>query len=355
MNAGAHDGRQQDPRPGPVPARARIEDVAAAAGVSMKTVSRVLNNEPGVREATRLRVREAVAALNYRPDPSARSLAGNRSYLVALLYDNPSPNYLMEVVTGVVDACEAHHYGMVMQPVAHRAPGCVEAVDALLSGARLDGLILTPPLTDSDALLDRLDQRGIPFACISPYKREGRIGVTLDEHDAVCELVAHLVALGHRRIGHVRGHPDHGASEWRLAGYRTALRRAGLRYDPELVVPGEFSFDSGLEAGRCLLSLQPRPTAIFAANDDMAAGVMRAASEMGLRVPAQVSVCGFDNTPIAKHIFPQLTTVQQPTRDMAQVATMQLLAAIRDRGAGSMVHMPYALQLRDSTGPAPPD
>src|SRR5690606_7140737 len=314
VNAGpASDDGIRAQRTGHAPARARIEDVATAAGVSMKTVSRVLNNEPGVRESTRQRVREVVAALNYRPDPSARSLAGNRSYLVALLYDNPSPNYLMEVVTGVVDACEAHHYGMVMQPVAHQSPGCVETVDNLLSGSRLDGLILTPPLTDSEGLLDRLDERGIPFACISPYKREGRIGVTLDEHDAVCELVAHLVALGHTRIGHVRGHPDHGASEWRLAGYRTALRRAGPRSDPELVVPGEFSFDSGLEAGRRLLSLQPRPTAIFAANDDMAAGVMRAASEMGLRVPAQVSVCGFDNTPIAKHIFPQLTTVQQPT------------------------------------------
>ncbi len=163
----------------------------------------------------------------------------------------------------------------------------------------------------------------------------------------------HLIELGHRRIGHVRGHPDHGASEWRMAGYRSALRRAGLRYDPALVVDGEFSFDSGLAAGRQLLSLPERPTAIFAANDDMAAGVMRAASELGLRVPRDVSVCGFDNTPISQQIFPALTTVQQPTRDMGQVATVQLLNAIRDRSAGRMVRMPYALQLRQSTGPVP--
>jgi LacI family transcriptional regulator len=333
--------------------RTRIEDVARQAGVSMKTVSRVLNNEPGVREATRAKVMETVAALNYRPDPSARSLAGNRSYLVALLYDNPSPNYLMEILTGVVEACESHHYGMVMQPVGYHSPDFLDAVDALVVGSRLDGLILTPPLTDSVALLDRLDQRGIPFSCISPKEREGRIGVTLDEHEAVCELMEHLVALGHRRIAHVRGHPDHGASEWRLAGYRTALRRAGLRYDPALVVDGEFSFDSGLIAGRQLLALAERPTAIFAANDDMAAGVMRAASELGLRVPRDVSVCGFDNTPISQQIFPALTTVQQPTRDMGQVATVQLLNAIRDRSAGRMVRMPYALQLRQSTGPVP--
>ena len=333
--------------------RSRIEDVAAAAGVSMKTVSRVLNNEPGVREATRAKVLETVAAMNYRPDPSARSLAGNRSYLVALLYDNPSPNYLMEILTGVVEACESHHYGMVMQPVSYHSPDFLDAVDSLVMSSRLDGLILTPPLTDSDALLDRLDQRGVPFCCISPKGREGRIGVTMDEHEAVCELMAHLIELGHRRIGHVRGHPDHGASEWRMAGYRSALRRAGLRDDPALVVDGEFSFDSGLAAGRQLLALAERPTAIFAANDDMAAGVMRAASELGLRVPRDVSVCGFDNTPISQQIFPALTTVQQPTRDMGQVATVQLLNAIRDRSAGRMVRMPYALQLRQSTGPVP--
>ncbi|AKC88260.1 LacI family DNA-binding transcriptional regulator [Pseudoxanthomonas suwonensis] len=333
--------------------RVRIEDVANQAGVSMKTVSRVLNNEPGVREVTRARVLETVAALNYRPDPSARSLAGNRSYLVALLYDNPSPNYLMEILTGVVEACESHHYGMVMQPVGYHSPDFLDAVDALVMASRLDGLILTPPLTDSAALLDRLDQRGIAFSCISPKHREGRIGVTLDEHEAVGELMAHLIALGHQRIAHVRGHPDHGASEWRMAGYRSALRRAGLRYDPALVVDGEFSFDSGLAAGRQLLALAERPTAIFAANDDMAAGVMRAASELGLRVPRDVSVCGFDNTPISQQIFPALTTVQQPTRDMGQVATVQLLNAIRDRSAGRMVRMPYALQLRQSTGPVP--
>ncbi|KAF1686955.1 LacI family transcriptional regulator [Pseudoxanthomonas broegbernensis] len=333
--------------------RVRIEDVAAAAGVSMKTVSRVLNHEPGVRQSTRARVMETVVALDYRPDPSARSLAGNRSYLVALLYDNPSPNYLMEIVTGVVDACEQHHYGMVMQPVAFHDPGLADTIESLVNASRLDGLILTPPLTDSQALLDRLDERGVPFSCISPRHPQGRIGVTLDEHEAVCELLAQLIGLGHRRIGHVRGHPDHGASEWRMAGYRSALRRAGLRYDPALVVDGEFSFDSGLAAGFRLLDLPSRPTAIFAANDDMAAGVMRAAAERGLRVPDDLSVCGFDNTPISQQMFPRLTTVQQPTRDMGQVATMQLLGTIRDRGAGRMVKMPYALQGRQSTGPAP--
>jgi len=333
--------------------RVRIEDVAAAAGVSMKTVSRVLNHEPGVRESTRARVREKMTALGYRPDPSARSLASNRSYLLALVYDNPSPNYLMEIVTGVVEACEQHHYGMVMQPLAFASPDLPGQVESIVQASRLEGLILTPPLTDSAPLLERLDALGVPFSCISPRDPQGRTGVTLDEHEAVCELIGRLIADGHRRIAHVRGHPDHGASQWRLAGYRSALRRAGLRHDPALVVQGEFSFDSGLAAGHRLLDLRAPPTAIFAANDDMAAGVMRAAAERGLRVPRDLSVCGFDDTPISRQIFPRLTTVQQPAREMGQVATMRLLAALRERGAGRMVQMSYTLQLRQSTGPAP--
>ncbi len=333
--------------------RVRIEDVAAASGVSMKTVSRVLNHEPGVRESTRTRVREAITALGYRPDPSARSLASNRSYLLALLYDNPSPNYLMEIVTGVLEACEQHHYGMVMQPLAFHGPDLAGAVDAIVQASRLEGLVLTPPLTDSAVLLERLDALGLPFACICPRDPHGRNGVTLDEHAAACELVGQLIADGHRRIAHVRGHPDHGASQWRLAGYRSALLRAGLPCDPALVVAGEFTFDSGLAAGARLLAMDPRPTAIFAANDDMAAGVMRAAAERGLRVPQDLSVCGFDDTPISRQIFPRLTTVQQPTREMGQMATMRLLAAIRDHDAGRMVAVPYTLKLRQSTGPAP--
>ncbi|MEL1263786.1 LacI family DNA-binding transcriptional regulator [Pseudoxanthomonas putridarboris] len=333
--------------------RVRIEDVARAAGVSMKTVSRVLNNEATVRDDTRSRVQEVAKALNYRPDPSARSLAGRKSYLVALLYDNPSANYLMEILMGVVEACQAHHYGMVVQPLLYDSPDFVETVISLVSFSRFDGLILTPPITDSVELLDRLDELAIPYACISPKNREGRIGVTLEEHDAVSDMVAHLVSLGHTRIAHIKGHTAHGASEWRLAGYRAGLRRTGLRYDPALVIEGEFSFDSGVRAGHVLLDLPEPPTAIFAANDDMAAGVMSVAHGRGLRIPDDISVCGFDNTPMSRQIFPALTTVHQPTQDMGRQATLELLKAIRDPASGEMVRMPYALQLRQSTGSAP--
>jgi LacI family transcriptional regulator len=331
--------------------RVRIEDVAAAAGVSMKTVSRVLNEEPRVSESTRQRVREAVERLQYKPSLSARSLAGQRSYMVALAYDNPSRNYLMEIQRGVLDACHAQHYTLVLAPVTYGDGRTIAELDELARHTAVDGFILTPPLTDDMQLLAHFDEQAMPFASIAPRIPRGRIGVTLDEHNATCELMAHLVALGHRRIAHIKGPPSHGAAEWRHAGYREGLRNAGIAYDPTLTVNGAFTFESGVAGANRLLDLEEPPTAIFAGNDDTAAGVLRVAGERGLKVPLDLSICGFDDTPLSRHTFPALTTVRQPGQDMGRVATMELLRAIRAPDAGDMVQMDYTLQLRESTGP----
>ena len=333
--------------------RVRIEDVAKAAGGSMKTVSRVLNNETSVRDATRERVLAVAADMHYTPDRFARSLAGNRSYLIGLLYDNPSANYLISVQTGVVNACRRHHYEMVVHPVDFDESASVAEIEALIDGSKLDGLILTPPLSDCEALLDRLDALRVPYACVSPRRQSGCIGVRLDEQNAASELMNHLIALGHTRIGHIKGDPDQGATTWRLEGYRAALQRAGIAYDPDLVVDGMFSFESGLAGAETLLSLPRPPTAIFAANDDMAAAAIRIAHERGLSIPGDLSVCGFDNSPASQQIFPALTTIHQPTLDMGRVAAEQLLLRVRDASAGELVRMPYSLVLRHSTGPAP--
>ncbi|HEX5305133.1 MAG TPA: LacI family DNA-binding transcriptional regulator [Dyella sp.] len=332
--------------------RVRLEDVAKAAGVSPKTVSRVLNHEENVREPTREKVLAAMAAMDYRPHPSARSLASNRSYLVAALYDNPSSNYLTEIQTGVLDACDEHHYSMMVRPLLADAPDFVERVDALILHHRPDGFVLTPPITEHPQLLAHLAERGVPYASVSPVQHEAAIGAFIDEPQAAREMVGHLLSLGHRRIAHVIGHPAHGASGWRLAGYRDALAVAGLPYDPALVVEGDFSFGSGVAAARVLFSLADRPTAVFAANDDMAAGVIWAAGEHGLAVPRDVSVCGFDDTPISRQIWPTLTTIRQPSREMGRIAALQLLASLRGRGEGHMVQLPFALQVRESTAPA---
>ncbi len=335
------------------PGRVRIEDVAATAGVSMKTVSRVLNNEPNVSERTRTLVEAAVEKLRYRPLPSARVLAGRRSYLVAMLFDNPSSNYLMEIELGVLDACQAQHYNLMLAPLVYDAADIVGKVESLIMQSQLDGIVLTPPLTDDTALLERLVDLGIPYSSISAKEQNRHVGVVVDEIGAVCALMAHLAALGHTRIAHIKGHAAHGAAMWRLAGYREGLRRAGLRYEAALVVDGEFSYESGYAGANALLDLPERPTAIFAANDDMAAGVICAVCERGLSVPGDISVCGFDDTPISRQIYPALTTVRQPTRDMGRVAAQELLKEIREMGSGGVVDVAYTLQVRRSTGPAP--
>jgi LacI family transcriptional regulator len=334
--------------------RIRIEDVAAAAGVSMKTVSRVLNSEPNVREETRQRVLETVDRLRYKPNPSARSLAGQRSYVVALVYNNPSRNYLMEIQAGVLDACHALHYNLVLAPIGSSARRAAADIEGVFEHFGPDGVVLIPPLTDDPIVLGYLEEHAVPFACISPHSLARRIGVTMDEPAAVGDLMAQLITLGHRRIGHIKGHRDHGACEWRHAGYRDALQRAGIAYDPALVVQGEFTFESGVRGANRLLDLPDPPTAIFAANDDMAAGVIRVAGERCLNVPRDLSVCGFDDTPISRHIYPGLTTVRQPTTEMGEMATLQLLDRIRAADAGRMLQVRHTLIMRESTGPARP-
>lgn len=328
--------------------RSRIEDVAAAAGVSIKTVSRVLNKEPNVREQTQARVLEAVVRLGYRPNPSARSLAGQRSYTLALAYNNPSRNYLMEIQSGMLEACHANHYNLLLGPVGIGSRALPDLA-AIFENSRPDGVVLIPPLTDDRVVRSYLQRNEVPFACIAPRDADNGIGVRMDETTAVVELMRHLIALGHRRIGHIRGPRAHGACQWRQAGYRRALQDAGIAYDPQLVVNGQFSYESGLVAANALLDLAAPPTAIFAANDDMAAAVFRVAGGRGLRVPRDLSVCGFDDTPIASHLFPALSTVRQPTADMGRIATQQLIDRIRSPGAGRMVTVEHAVLVREST------
>lgn len=333
--------------------RATIRDVARTAGTSPKTVSRVLNNEPNVRESVRQRVLSAVAALNYRPLTSARSLATNRSFMIGLLYDNRSPGYILEVQAGVLEACEAQHYSMMVQPLVSTATGFVERVEDILSRHQPDGLILTPPITDHPQLLDCLRKNGLPFASIAPRHPKDCIGVMLREREAAAAMVGHLVSLGHRRIAHILGDPEHGAGIWRLEGYRDGLERAGLKEDPAYMIQGRFSFESGVAAMRQLLALPQRPTAIFAADDDMAIGAIWAAAEAGVSVPGEISICGFDDTPVATQVWPPLTTIHQPVREMGRRATEELLLRVLGKGEARMVEVGYEMRIRASTAPTP--
>ncbi|MES2988741.1 MAG: LacI family DNA-binding transcriptional regulator [Pseudomonadota bacterium] len=330
--------------------RPTIKEVSKIAGVSFKTVSRVLNNEKHVSEETRRRVEEVVARLNFRPSHAARTLAGRRSFQVALLYDNPSPYYVYHVQTGAQQRCSALGYRLLLQPVDVLAEDLVSNVLALIDEAHLDGLILSPPVTEAPALLDALDQRGLPYVRIAPGARKGSgMASTMDDVAASRAMMRHLIELGHRKIGFIRGARTHISSSDRLEGYRQELAAHGIAYDPELVAAGDYSFRSGTEATRTLLALNPRPTAIFAGNDDMAAGALAVAHELDIDLPGELSIAGFDDSDLAQAVWPPLTTIRQPVRELADAAVELLLG-----GSGeTQVSLDHELIVRKSTGPVP--
>jgi LacI family transcriptional regulator len=341
--------------------RATIADVARLAGVSIKTVSRVVNREPNVRDATREKVEQAIAELNYRPNLSARNLASLRSHLIGLIYDDPSAyeipsaGYVISLQQGVLRACGAADYAVLIHPCNYRDQHIGAELKALVEHARPDGIVLAAPLSNMPKIVDAIAATKTPFVKLSPGEGEGRqYTVVTNDREVCAEMVDYLASLGHKRIGFVTGHTSHSAVENRFLGYKDGLKRNGLAFTEELVAHGDNSFGSGEACANKLLALNSPPTAIFAANDDMAAGVMRSADKMGIDIPGQLSVAGFDDVSLARQVFPSLTTIRQPLSAMAERACLALIRFLSD---GSELHdtevVPATLMIRESTGPAP--
>ncbi|MFT3965170.1 MAG: LacI family DNA-binding transcriptional regulator [Sphingobium sp.] len=328
--------------------RATIKDVSREAGLSIKTVSRVLNKEPRVSDEARRRVLAAVELLNFRPSAAARSLVGHRTFQIALACDNPSPFYVYEMQSGIRERCQLDAVRMIAQPYDHRSDRLIDEIESLIDTTGIDGLILTPPASDRQDVLDLLERRGVPYVRVQPALEIGRSSaVMLDNRRAAEEMTRHLLALGHRRIGFVAGHPSYTASNLRLAGFEAALAGADCPPDPVLVREGNYDFASGAAAGEALLSLRDPPTAIFASNDEMAAGVLSVAHRRGLSVPRDLSVAGFGDDAVASFVWPPLTTIRQPTRELGFQAADLLLAAPAER---EWREVRYEMILRESTG-----
>jgi LacI family transcriptional regulator len=327
--------------------RVTIKDVSRAAGVSIKTVSRVLNKERYVREDTRKKVEEAVAALRFSPSLAARTLAGHRSFQIALIYDNHSPYYIHQIQDGVWSRCREEGVRMLAQPVDVASDSLGDEIGGLIDETHVDGVILSSPVTDAPLALAELERRNVRFVRISPGTNHAiTSSVYMDDVQAADDMTTHLVELGHRRIGFVLGHSNHMASDQRHFGYRKALYRAGITYEPALVIPGEFDFASGMAAAAAFLAMAVPPTAIFASNDDMAAGVLAHAHGAGLDVPRDLSVAGFDDTALASLVWPPLTTIHQPVREMAVAA-----AALLFEHGDAVIHqrLEHQLVVRSST------
>ena len=342
-------------------ARATIDDVAELAGVSIKTVSRVVNREPNVRDATRAKVEKAIAKLNYRPNLSARNLASQWARVIALVYDDPSAyqipsaGYIIRMQTGVLRACERADYRFLIHPCSGQSPGIVEELKALIEHARPHGVIVAAPLSNMPRIVRAISSTGTPMVRLSPGTQDGQqYSVSTNDREISAEMTRYLASLGHRRIGFIKGHPSHKAVGNRYTGYLDGLEQSGLAFDERLVAQGDNSFGSGEEAGHRLLELTDRPTAIFAANDDMAAGVLRAASLHGIAVPGQLSIAGCDDISLASQLCPTLTTIRQPLAAMAERATQALIEDVhRSEPLRGAVVVPATIRIRESTGPAP--
>jgi LacI family transcriptional regulator len=297
-----------------------IQEVAELAEVSAKTVSRVLNNEPGVHVDTRNRILKAIEQLDYQPNVNARGLAGDRSFLIGLFSDKPG-DYLSEFQSGAVTRCRESDFHLMVEPWDSDNPDLGRQVNTLLRQLRLEGVILLPPLCDHPVILDALARKAIPTVRVAPRLEPSKSpSVGIDDYAAARRMTRHLLDLGHRRIGFISGRPGHGATDERHRGFRDEMLAEGVTLDDTLVKVGNFVFADGLVCAEQLLSALSPPTAIFASNDDTAAAVISVARRMAIALPEQLSVAGFDDSPVATMIWPELTTIRQPVAALARAA-----------------------------------
>ena len=335
---------------------ATIADVAAEAGFSPMTVSRVINGEKNVRESTREAVQAAIAKLNYSPNLAARTLAGADPIRIGLLYSNPSAAYLSRFLLGSLEQARLSHIQLIIEKCDSGAAEEETAARELLATG-VDGIILSPPLCDSVPLLEMLAQSAAQTVVVANWLPQVGVSVVrIDDTEAAAAMVRHILALGHRRIGFIIGNPTHKASEQRLLGFRAAMATAGLAIEQSYIAQGAFTYRSGMRAAEALLALPDRPTAIFASNDDMAAATVAVAHRLHLDVPGDLTVCGFDDTDFAQSIWPELTTIHQPIAAMARCAVDMLVRKIRARRAGKdqpaeEALLDFTLIQRESDGP----
>jgi LacI family transcriptional regulator len=336
--------------------RLTINDIARLAEVSKKTVSRVLNQSPFVKQETRDRVNAIMRETSYAPDPQARGLAFRRSFLIGMVYDNPNPQYVVNMQQGLLDGMRGSGFELVVHPCQRSSPTFLQDVRAFVERQKLYGVVLPPSVAEDERVPPILIELGCAYVRIASVSLDEpeRMVVSFDRLGGA-EVGRHLADLGHKRIAFISGPPTFRSSVERRGGLEDGLAERGLSLAPGYAVEGGYTFESGQECGEALLALPERPTAIFAGNDEMAAGVLHAARKAGLRVPEDLTVVGFDDFQIASRVWPALTTVHTPTREVGRLAALKVIG----RGADSppseqdMAKLVPHLVIRESSGPAP--
>lgn len=342
-----------------------IKHVAADAGVSLQTVSRVINKEPNVRPAMQERVQASIDKLGYVPSLAAQRMSGSRSYLILAVNDRErtiadwrareGSDWVDQMLLGGMLKCAESGYRMMFELVDTHNDHVERELSAAITALQPDGIILTPPHSDNSLITELLDQHKIPFARIG--SAGGRFGIPLimGDEQAGADATRHLIGLGHSRIAFISGPTDYALSGWRRAGWQSAMAEAGLSTDG-MIEDGDFSFASGRKAAMHLLTDDNRPTAILASNDQMAMACLEVAREQGLSVPNDLSVVSFDNTPIVALSDPPLTAVDQPVAETTSQAVELIIAAKsgKDVPKGPII-VPAGFVERGSTAPPPSD
>jgi LacI family transcriptional regulator len=304
-----------------------INDIARLSGVSKKTVSRVINNSPLLNDETRERVEQVIRETGYVPNPQARALALGRNFLIGLIHDNPNAQMILNMQQGILEALRDTDFELVVRPVDRGSATMLDDVRSFLERQRLFGVVILPPISENNQLADLCKQIGCRYVRMgSAVLDDADHMVASNDRDAVAEAMRYLISQGHTRIGLVAGPHGFRSARERREGFEMALAEAGIKLPRSLVADGQYTFESGISATDSLLDLSPRPTAIFACNDEMAAGVLFAARERGLSVPDDLSIIGFDDTPIAARVWPPLTTVRWPIVAMGRSAALKLIS-----------------------------
>lgn len=316
-----------------------INDIARMAGVSKKTVSRVINRSPLLNQDTRDKVEAIIRDTGYVPNPQARALALGRNFLIGLVYDNPNAQMILSMQKGILEALHGTEFELVIRPVDRGSNLVMDDIKSFVTRQRLFGVVILPPMSENDALARMLDEEGCRYVRMgSAVLDDAEHMVASNDREAVADAVRHLIAQGHRRIGLIAGPHGFRSAQERREGFELALREAGISLPRSLIADGQYTFESGLSASESLLDLSPRPTAIFASNDEMAAGVLYAARLRDIAVPEQLSIIGFDDTPVTTRVWPPLTTVRWPIVAMGRAAALKLIGTAI--GEGSEVNEP---------------
>jgi LacI family transcriptional regulator len=326
-----------------------INDVARLAGVSKRTVSRVINGSLSVGDSTRVRVEKIIAELNYSPNTQARGLASSRSYLLGLIYDNPDALYLDDVQRGVLEICSTLGYELVVHPCRYRSETLVQDCLNFINRSKLDGVIVLPPVSELESLALALKNAGRPYVRLTSVSiDEPQHIVVSDDRAAEAEMARYFA----QDIAFISGPQRYKSSTERMEGFKLGLSAYGITLQTERIIEGNNTYETGIECARSLLSQTPLPTAIFANNDQMAAGVLKVAHQLGIAIPDQLSVAGFDDNLLASRVIPALTTIRRPVRQMAQLATTKMIMVIEqnDKAAQQVAaKVAPTLVVREST------